>query len=75
MTTPQQLTPDQFDALAELLGGSSAPLRQALRLVLVDGLSQVDAAALAGVARPNLTRRVQQARAVIDAARRLIGAA
>lgn len=67
------LTPDQFDALAELLGGSSEPLRQALRLVLVDGLTQVDAAALAGVARPNLTRRVQQARNVLKIAQRLVG--
>lgn len=67
------MSPDQFDALAELLGGSSEPLRQALRLVLVDGLTKTDAAALAGVARPNLTRRVQQARNVIEIARRVVG--
>lgn len=68
------MTADQFNALSALLGGSSQQVREALRLVLVDGLNQTDAAALAGVARPNLTRRVQQARRVIELAGRVAGA-
>jgi len=67
------MTEDQFEAVAELLGGSSAPLRQAVRLVLVDGLTHEEAAALVGVDRPNVTRRVGQARFKLETAKRAAG--
>lgn len=67
-----EVTPGQFDALAELLGGSDQ-LRYAVRLVLLDGLTHEEAAGKAGVSRPNVTRRVGQARAKLETARRAAG--
>lgn len=43
ITTPL-MTPDQFDALAELLRLRGGASQEAARLVLVDGLSPADAA-------------------------------
>lgn len=42
--TTRLMTPDQFDALAELLRLRGGASQEAARLVLVDGLSPADAA-------------------------------
>lgn len=68
-----RLTPDQFGALSDLLGGSSQPLREALRLVLVEGMRQADAARQAGVTRQAVHRRLQQAAKITGLARRIAG--
>lgn len=63
------MTPEQFDALAQLMRLRKSPSREALRLVLVDGMSQSEAAAQAGILRTNVTRQVTSARRMLELAR------
>jgi predicted DNA-binding protein (UPF0251 family) len=67
------MTPDQFNALSALLGGSSQQVREALRLVLVEGMRQADAARQAGATRQALNRRMRQAAKIMGHARRIVG--
>ena len=69
------MTPAQFDALAQLLRlHSGSATADALRLVLVEGLTHDAAAAQAGAQRQSVTRAVGQARKAIAAAQVLAGA-
>lgn len=63
------MTDEQFEALAQLMRLRESPSREALRCVLVDGMSHHDAAIAAGVIRPNVSRQVASANRVIEAAR------
>jgi predicted DNA-binding protein (UPF0251 family) len=63
------MTPDQFTALAQLMRLRESPSREALRLVLVDGMSQYGAAQQAGIPSSNVTRQVASARRAIELAR------
>lgn len=65
------MTSKQFEALAQLMRLRSSPSREALRLVLVDGLTQSEAADRAGIPRTNVTRQVTSARRVLELARDL----
>lgn len=69
------MTPDQFDALARLMRLRASPSRWALRLVLVDGMSQSEAADQAGIPRSNVTRQVTSARRTLELARVLTSTA
>ncbi len=63
------MTPEQFDAIAQLMRLRASPSREALRLVLVEGLSQSEAAARAGIPRPNVTRQLSSSKRVLELAR------
>lgn len=65
------MTPAQFDALAKLMRLRNSPSREALRMVLVDGISQSAAAFHVGIPRPNVTRQVSSAQRTIELARQL----
>ncbi len=67
----QKMTTSQFEALAQLMRMRHSPSREALRLVLVESMSQSDAAALVGIPRPNVTRQVTSARRTIELARQI----
>lgn len=59
------MTNEQFDALAELMRLRQSPSREALRLVLVEGVTHAAAAGKADIPRPNVTRQVSSAKRVI----------
>jgi predicted DNA-binding protein (UPF0251 family) len=63
------MTPDQFGALAQLMRLRKSPSCEALRLVLVEGLSQSEAAASNGIPRTNVTRQVTSAHRTLELAR------
>ena len=63
------MKPEQFDALARLMRLRQSASREALRLVLVDGLKQTAAAERAGADRAALTRQVGSARRAMLLAR------
>lgn len=63
------MTPEQFDALAQMMRLRASPSREALRMVLCDGITQSAAAEQAGIPRPNVTRQVSSARRMIALAR------
>lgn len=65
------MSPEQFEALAQLMRLRQSPSREALRLVLVDGANQSEAAAKTGIPRSNVTRQAGSARRVIDLACKL----
>lgn len=65
------MTPAQFDALAQLMRLRTSPSREALRMVLVDGITQSAAAHDAGIPASNVSRQVASARKVIALAERL----
>ncbi len=59
------MAPDQFQALAQLLRLRTGPAQDAARMVLVDGVSQADAARATGLtpqAVHNSVKRVQTGR-------------
>lgn len=63
------MTPEQFDALGVLLGSHTiSPVNQALRLVLVDGLTQLEAASRMGVTHQAVGQKLARAREVYAAA-------
>lgn len=63
------MTPEQFDALAQLMRLRESPSCEALRLVLVESLSQSEAAGSVGIPRTNVTRQVTSARRTLELAR------
>ena len=63
------MTDHQFDALAQLMRLRDSASREALRLVLVEGLTHSAAAERTGAPRPSVTRQVGSARRTIALAR------
>ncbi len=71
------MTPNntQFEALAELMGaqpGQLSALHEAARLVLVQGMRQVDAAKDKGVTQAGLTQCLGRYRRKLDLARKAV---
>jgi len=64
------MNPAAFDALAELLRLRASRSREAARLVLVDGMSQSDAARAVGVSRAGVNNVVATCRRGLDLAQR-----
>lgn len=62
------MTDNQFTALATLIGLRQSASREAARLVLVDGLSVIDAAARAGITQQGANQAVLRCRRGIDLA-------
>lgn len=63
------LTAAQFEALAQLMQLRASPSREALRLVLCEGKTALEASAVTGVQRPNIYRQQASARKVLELAR------
>ncbi len=63
------MTPAQFDALAALISLRQSASREAARLVLVDGLSVIDAAAQAGITPQGANQAVLRCRRALELAR------
>lgn len=68
------MTPDQFDALATLISLRQSDSRDAARLVLVDGLSVIEAAAHVGISQQGANQSVIRCRRALDLARVAVGA-
>lgn len=66
------MTPAQFEALAKLLGLHSGPATEAARLVLVDGLTAIEAAQQAGCSRQSATNAVTRCRRGLELARAVV---
>ena len=62
----------QFNALAQLLRLRPGPAREAARLVLVDGMTQADAARKLDVSPNTVTNAVARARAGLVLVRKVI---
>lgn len=73
MAATQSMTPAQFDALATLLRMQDAPSRAGARLVLVEGLRQADAAAMAGVSAAGLGNALARLRKGLELAKAAVG--
>lgn len=70
------MTPAQFAALSRLMRlRADSAASEGLRLVLVEGLSHVDAAAQSGATRQSITRLMGSARPVVADAQVLAGVA
>lgn len=69
------MTPEQFDALAQLMRLRQSASRDALRLVLVAGLTHAAAAEQAGAIRTDVTRQVGSSRRTLELARVLTSTA
>ena len=67
------MTPAQFDALATLIGLRQSTSREAARLVLVDGLSVIDAAARAGITQQGANQAVLRCRRSMELAKAACG--
>lgn len=68
------MTKEEFDALGVLLGGSpGSAAGEALRLILLEGCTQVEAAARTGISHQAVGRKVERAREVLQAAQVLHG--
>lgn len=63
------MTPAQFDALTTLRGLGDSATNRALRMVLVDGLSQSDAAQRCGIGRSAVSNASKAAARAVDLAR------
>lgn len=64
------MTPEQFDALAQLLRlQPTSPSREAARLVLVEGVTGVEAARRLGLTQPAVSRAVSSCRRGMELAR------
>lgn len=66
------MTIDHFNALAQLLRLRPGPAREAARLVLVDGMTQADAARKLDVSPNTVTNAVARARAGLVLVRKVI---
>ena len=64
---------DQFQAIAQLLRLRQGPQREAARLVLVDGLTQADAARQLGATEQAASNALRAARATLELARVAVG--
>jgi DNA-binding transcriptional regulator LsrR (DeoR family) len=58
------MTPDQFATIADLLDSRGGPAEQAARLVLLDGVTQADAARQTGIKPPSVSKVVARYREV-----------
>ncbi len=66
------MTPAQFTALASLMGWhKGSPIASACALVLVDGLTQAEAARTTGTQRQNVNRSLAKVEQVRSAAQAL----
>mgnify|MGYP000173223323 CR=1 FL=1 len=63
------MTPEQFEALAQLMRLRQSASREALRLVLVEGMTHAAAAERAGSIRTDVTQSVSSAKRAIELAR------
>jgi DNA-directed RNA polymerase specialized sigma24 family protein len=63
------MTPEQFSALAALMGLASGKSAVAARLVLVEGLSSAEAARRVGITTQGANQAVQRCRRVVELAR------
>lgn len=63
----------QFQALAELLRLRAGPVREAARLVLVEGVPVGSAAVQAGVSQPSVSNALARCRRGMELARRVVG--
>ena len=63
------MTPAQFDALATLIGLRQSTSREAARLVLVDGLSVLDAAGQCGISAQGANQAVIRCRKALELAK------
>ena len=66
------MTPAQFDALVKLLGLHGGPATEAARLVLVDGLTAIEAAQQAGCSRTSTANSVARCRRGLELARAVV---
>lgn len=66
------MTPDQFNALAELLRLRDGPARECARLVLVEGRKTTEAAEQLGMQYRAAAAAVQRAREGFELARRAV---
>lgn len=66
------MTNAQFAALAELLHLRAGPAQEVARLVLVDGLSQADAAERLGMSRQSAHQAVKRAQRGMELAMRVV---
>lgn len=67
------MTPEQFSALATLMGQPDSKSAAAARLVLVEGLSSAEAARRVGITTQGANQAVQRCRRVIELARVVCG--
>lgn len=63
------MTSEQFDAMAQLMRLRKSASREALRLVLVGGLTHDGAANIAGAIRTDVTRQVGRAKKIVELAK------
>jgi predicted DNA-binding protein (UPF0251 family) len=69
------MTPAQFDALTALRGLGDSATNRALRMVLVDGLSQSEAGQRCGVGRATVSNAAKAAARAVEFARVVAGTA
>lgn len=67
------MNPTQFDALADLLRLRGGPATDAARLVMVDGLTAIQAAERAGVSRTAASNAAARCRKGLELARLVAG--
>lgn len=67
------MTAAQFAALAQVLRLRTGPAREAARLVLVEGMRPVDAAALAGCSAASVSNTLAACRAGLELAQAAAG--
>lgn len=67
------MTPAQFEALAQLVSMRSRPAQDCARLVLVDGLTQAEAARQTGLSTQAAHQAVKRARGTLALARTALG--
>lgn len=67
------MTPEQFSALAALMGQPASKSAAAARLVLVDDLSSAEAARRVGITTQGANQAVQRCRRVLELARVVCG--
>lgn len=67
--TARLMTSEEFEALGVLLGGTpGSAAHEALRLVLLEGLTQLEAAGRTGISHQAVGRKVERARVLLRAA-------
>lgn len=72
-TNSNTMTLAQFDALTALRGLGDSATNRALRLVLVEGLSQSEAAVHCGVGRATVSNAAKAAARAVELARLVVG--
>ncbi len=67
------MTDDQFTALATLMRLRASPSREAVRLVLVDGMRQADAARAVGISASALGNAIRAAKLAVELVKVVVG--